>query len=314
MRTTLLSTVAVFLVLLAVACSDKSTAGEQIGMDTTTAPATSAPSSTAPSTTAPSSTALSTTSSVNRLTETTTPTTSTTASTPTSTATGEAEQPESSTTVLTYPSTGLVPGDRGADVTQLQEALESLGFRTGNSIDGIYGPGTSSAVLAFQKYQRLDRTGVADPNTLISLASVETIAPPLGSAGPTIDIDLERQIIFATTETGERKILSTSTGNGELYRSANGQLVTATTPTGQFRIERRIDGVRRSYLGSLYRPLYFKRGWAIHGSNSVPAYPASHGCVRVRNNDQDWLFGNFDNGTAVNVQKSLAHVGSVRDQ
>jgi lipoprotein-anchoring transpeptidase ErfK/SrfK len=31
----------------------------------------------------------------------------------------------------------------------------------------------------------------------------------------------------------------------------------------------------------LYYPTYFVRGFAIHGYPSVPAYPASHGCVRV---------------------------------
>ncbi len=31
----------------------------------------------------------------------------------------------------------------------------------------------------------------------------------------------------------------------------------------------------------LWYPSYFLRGFAIHGYPSVPAYPASHGCVRV---------------------------------
>jgi lipoprotein-anchoring transpeptidase ErfK/SrfK len=31
----------------------------------------------------------------------------------------------------------------------------------------------------------------------------------------------------------------------------------------------------------LWRPNNLWRGYAVHGSTSVPAYPASHGCVRV---------------------------------
>jgi lipoprotein-anchoring transpeptidase ErfK/SrfK len=31
----------------------------------------------------------------------------------------------------------------------------------------------------------------------------------------------------------------------------------------------------------VWRPNYFFRGFAVHGSSSVPAFPASHGCVRV---------------------------------
>ena len=39
---------------------------------------------------------------------------------------------------------------------------------------------------------------------------------------------------------------------------------------------------------------YFTEAYAIHGSNSVPTYPASHGCVRVPNWEGDrlvnWLY------------------------
>jgi hypothetical protein len=34
-------------------------------------------------------------------------------------------------------------------------------------------------------------------------------------------------------------------------------------------------------LGSMYRPSYLHRGYAVHGIISVPAYPGSHGCVRM---------------------------------
>ncbi|HUH07664.1 MAG TPA: L,D-transpeptidase family protein, partial [Egibacteraceae bacterium] len=62
---------------------------------------------------------------------------------------------------------------------------------------------------------------------------------------------------------------------------------------------RHIRGVREADLGTLYDPMYFYRGWAIHGSNSVPAYPASHGCVRVTRGDALWLFDRAPLGTTV---------------
>jgi len=31
----------------------------------------------------------------------------------------------------------------------------------------------------------------------------------------------------------------------------------------------------------LYYPSYILNGIAVHGSPSVPTYPASHGCIRV---------------------------------
>ena len=53
------------------------------------------------------------------------------------------------------------------------------------------------------------------------------------------------------------------------------------TPVGSFEVYRKVAGFDPSPLGTLYDPLYFTGGYAIHGNPSVPPYPASHGCVRV---------------------------------
>ncbi|MGH9000554.1 MAG: L,D-transpeptidase, partial [Acidimicrobiia bacterium] len=66
-----------------------------------------------------------------------------------------------------------------------------------------------------------------------------------------------------------------------------------------YRVERRIKGARRSYLGVLHNPLYFKGGYAVHGSPSVPATPASHGCVRVPIHSSRWLFERVPHRTPV---------------
>ena len=34
-------------------------------------------------------------------------------------------------------------------------------------------------------------------------------------------------------------------------------------------------------LGALYNPYYFNKGEAVHGYESVPPVPASHGCSRI---------------------------------
>ena len=58
--------------------------------------------------------------------------------------------------------------------------------------------------------------------------------------------------------------------------------VTGTyTPVGRFAVYRKVVGFDPSPLGTLYDPLYFTGGYAIHGNPSVPPYPASHGCVRI---------------------------------
>lgn len=54
-------------------------------------------------------------------------------------------------------------------------------------------------------------------------------------------------------------------------------------------------GWQRAPLGTLYRPGYYDRGWAVHGSTSIPPYPASHGCSRISTAacdhlwDQSWF-------------------------
>ena len=52
---------------------------------------------------------------------------------------------------------------------------------------------------------------------------------------------------------------------------------TGNTPIGRWQVYRKVAG----WDWVLWYPMYFLRGFAIHGYPSVPAYPASHGCVRV---------------------------------
>jgi len=100
---------------------------------------------------------------------------------------------------------------------------------------------------------------------------------------------------------GGTRIFNSSTGSGEDFTWPDGTPAVAYTPTGDFSVLRRIDGMDEGPLGSLYRPLYFYDGWAVHGSGYVPAYPASHGCARVSNADEDWIWDNVPNGAAVTV-------------
>lgn len=60
------------------------------------------------------------------------------------------------------------PGDKGAGVKKLQQALQDKGLYTGK-IDGVYGSGTTAAVKAFQQQKGLTRDGIAGKNTLGAL-------------------------------------------------------------------------------------------------------------------------------------------------
>lgn len=71
------------------------------------------------------------------------------------------------------PSTTLKPGDTGSQVETLQRELAGLGYAPG-TIDGNYGPGTVTAVKAFQTAIGLAPDGVVGPKTLQELKSRAT--------------------------------------------------------------------------------------------------------------------------------------------
>lgn len=194
--------------------------------------------------------------------------------------------------------TTLRPGMHGKAVTAAQKRLQSLGYWVGTA-DGRYGTVTTQAVLAVQKAHRMKRTGVLDAATRRALTT--GLRPKARTtSGSAIEVDLRRQIVIVVAKGRTRWVLSTSTGSGKVYYQA-GRREVAVTPKGRYRITRQIDGTRISALGALWRPKYFHAGYALHGSPSVPAYPASHGCVRLTNAAMNWLWssGNAPKGRTV---------------
>ena len=232
------------------------------------------------------------------------PTTTTAAPATTTTAppTTTTAPPTTTTTAPPDPAADgtLELGEGGQAVLALQQRLVDLGYWLG-SADGHYGQLTRQAVMAFQKAEGLGRDGVAGPATQGRLASAGRQSSRVGGTG--LEIDLERQILMIVEGGQVRWVINTSTGNNETYTSSTGGSAQAVTPPGSFTINREIDGVREAPLGTLYRPKYFNGGIAIHGSGSIPAHPASHGCARVTNSAMDmlWASGVAAIGTPVTV-------------
>jgi hypothetical protein len=87
----------------------------------------------------------------------------------------------------------LQPGSHGGEVRNLQEGLAALGYEPG-AADGVYGPGTSGAVAAFQADHGLPTDGVLSAATSAALTAVvreslaedaDPIRAGLGSAAQT---------------------------------------------------------------------------------------------------------------------------------
>lgn len=181
--------------------------------------------------------------------------------------------PPVTTLSQTYVTTTAMPtlrlGSRGSAVTYLQRRLAALHYDVG-SIDGIFGSSTYHGVVAFQKVNSLTRDGIVGPRTWGALDRPLIPRPRYSHSGYSLEVNLTKQVVYLARQGAVVRILNASSGKAS-----------TPTPTGNFTVNRRIDGWRQSSLGLLWRPNYFYRGYAVHGSTSVPAYPASHGCVRV---------------------------------
>jgi lipoprotein-anchoring transpeptidase ErfK/SrfK len=141
------------------------------------------------------------------------------------------------------------------------------------------------ALTAFQKVEGLKPTGKLTWADLDVLRVAETPKPktdkPLDDGQIRVEVDLRRQVLFVIEGDNQvTKILPVSSGNGKEFKS-EGFVRDAITPPGRFNVYNKIKGWRKSALGLLYYPNYFLSGLAIHGSTFVPAYPDSHGCIRI---------------------------------
>jgi lipoprotein-anchoring transpeptidase ErfK/SrfK len=157
----------------------------------------------------------------------------------------------------------LGPGSRGASVRELERRLRGFGYAL-RAVDGHYGHDTTEAVLAFQKVQGLPWTGRVNRRLWRALERARTPRPRY-ARGNHIEVDKRRQLLFVIRGGRVALISHVSTG------------ATGNTPVGRWRVYRKVTG----WDWVLWYPMYFLRGFAIHGYPSVPAYPASHGCVRV---------------------------------
>ena len=276
----------VFGVVALVGCSTALTSGDGgVIADPTEAPATTMVPAT---TTAPSTTAAPMTTVVLSTTEATTATTTTTTTT---LPVNIVEVP-----VLDPPIPALGTSD-GAETARLQNRLMELGFWV-QADDGDYGLTTRQAVMAFEKYMGFDNPdGKLDEQAATAISNMDLRPAARANSGTLVEVDKAKQLLFFVVDGRTEFILNTSTGNGEPYEEPDQntpgeiQRGVSLTPSGLHDVNReRPEGWWEGDLGEIYRPKYFVGGVAVHGSNSIPNYPASHGCVRVSVPAMDWIW------------------------
>jgi hypothetical protein len=134
-------------------------------------------------------------------------------------------------------------------------------------------------LIAFQKWEGRPVTGKL---TLDDLEAIRTATPPkardVGYAH--VEVDIDRQVLLIVNDADSVRVLHTSTGSGKPFMD-QGQMSVAYTPRGRFVVYDKTFGWEDGVLGSVYYANYISGGVAIHGYLSVPAQPASHGCIRI---------------------------------
>ena len=192
---------------------------------------------------------------------------------------------------------GLIDGDYGPAT---EAAIEEVQREAGIEVDGAYGQETAAALNERDQVEALGEKPVervGDTSADQGDDPSEVLRP--GSRGPAVR-GLQRRLAQLGyrrgradgdygAETASACIVNVSTGSGETYDLPGGGSAVAHTPAGRFTVSRNVEGIVEAPLGSLYKPLYFDQGWAVHAAASVPGYPASHGCVRTSEQDQDFV-------------------------
>jgi N-acetylmuramoyl-L-alanine amidase len=164
-----------------------------------------------------------------------------------------------------------------AQTRESERLLAELGYWTG-PVDGVFDAGSRFALVAFQKWEQRPVTGT------LSLAEIEAIR---GAKTPTprdgdyehVEVDVDRQVLLIIDGKGGVRVLPVSTGTDKPF-VYGGQESIAYTPRGRFIVYEKGVGWEDNSLG-MYYPNYISGGIAVHGSLSVPAKPASHGCIRI---------------------------------
>ncbi|MGE5543607.1 MAG: L,D-transpeptidase family protein [Bacillota bacterium] len=181
----------------------------------------------------------------------------------------------------------------------VQRRLKELGYKL--EADGIFGSATEQAVRSFQKANSLLVDGIVGPDTYqaLQIASVPTASGPRVRVGQNksngkyrITVDTGRKILTLNQDSKQVKVYPVAVGKPE-----------TPTPLGDWTIvEKELNpggpfGVRWMRLSVPWG------GYGIHGTNNPPSIgtAASHGCVRMYNEDVTELYDIVPIGTPVKI-------------
>jgi lipoprotein-anchoring transpeptidase ErfK/SrfK len=175
-------------------------------------------------------------------------------------------------------------GASGPLVRLLQRGLDKLAYAVPRN--DHYDAATGRAVMAFRKVNNMARRYDADRAVIEKvLAGKGAFRPRHPDAGRHVEADISRQVLALID--GGRVV--------DTYHTSTGAPATPTI-IGSFRVYMKDPGTNAK---GMVKSSYFIRGYAIHGYVDVPAFNASHGCLRVPIPDAQRIYDWVHMGTRV---------------
>ena len=185
----------------------------------------------------------------------------------------------------------LSHGSSGSAVSALTARLAELSYLPSGEASSRFTTRTHHAVVAFQKLNRLTPDGQVGPLTSRALERGTIPRAALARTGTRIEVLRRSQVAHLVVGGRVKRTVNVSTGKAGY-----------ATPLGSFRVFRK-EAMSWSNSYSVWLPwaAYFNGGIAFHAHRDVPAYPASHGCVRVPETFAKGVYDFARMGRAVHV-------------
>ncbi len=175
----------------------------------------------------------------------------------------------------------LHQGQCGDVVVGFKKAMRKMGYIANSG--RCFGGKTGRGVLAYRKVNGMTRSSRAGKGLVKRVfagrGEYKVLHP---NAGEHLEAPLSKQVlVFAK---GDKPFA--------VYPVSSGKSSTPTV-TGHFTFVRTEPGYNSH---GMYYSFYFYGGYAVHGYESVPDYPASHGCIRTFIADQPEIYNriNYD--------------------
>jgi L,D-transpeptidase catalytic domain len=185
---------------------------------------------------------------------------------------------------VSYPA--LRRGQCGPVVVGFKKAMRKMGYIANSG--RCFGGKTARGVLAYRKVNGMSRSfraGAGLVKRVFAGRGEYQVRHP--GAGEHLEAPLAKQVlVFAK---GGKPFA--------VYPISSGKSSTPTV-TGHFSFIRTEPGYNSH---GMYYSFYFYGGYAVHGYESVPDYPASHGCIRTFIADQPEIYERIDFGESIFV-------------